>query len=136
MFRKAIVSVALSAVVVAVGAPAAEAFNCVNASRPAPAQPAVPVYDSGQGFVVYVVAGEWWYLSFDSSFADAVWDKVPPGGLPAVEASLFGLPAGASNGNYQAGQGFALLDNAMAPCLANRQTSKGIQQDQSAKCPS
>ena len=84
------------------------------------------------------VLGGWDRLG-GGSFADAVWDKVPPGtavtvlGLSPEEAALVGLPAGAVNGNYQGGQGFGLLDNAQAPCNANRQTQYGIQAD-STRC--
>jgi hypothetical protein len=111
------------------------ALDCSNVSRPAPAEPASPVADfSGQGGpVIYVVQGDWWYISFDGVFADSIWDKVPPGTAASVlhltpaEVAALGLPAGTVNGNYQAGTGIGLLDNAQAPCNANRQTTNGIQ---------
>jgi hypothetical protein len=90
---------------------------------------------------IWVVQGDWWYINFDgTSFTGIVWDKVPPGtaasivGLTPAQASALGLPAGTVNGNYQAGNGFGLLDLAHAPCNANRQTSHGIQAD-STRCP-
>jgi hypothetical protein len=56
--------------------------------------------------------------------------------FPAQAANL-GLPAGAINGNYQAGKSLELLQRAQAPCNANRQTQHGIQSDTqfSTRCP-
>jgi hypothetical protein len=92
--------------------------------------------------VVWVVQGDWWYVSFapNTSFAAGGWDKVPPGtaasdlGLTPDQAAALGFAAGAVNGNYQGGKGFGLLDNAQAPCNADRQTTQGIQAE-SMRCP-
>jgi hypothetical protein len=64
---------------------------------------------------------------------------VPPGtassvlGMTAEQAAALGLPSSATHGNYQAGQGFGLLDKAMASCITMRQTSHGIQAE-SIRC--
>jgi hypothetical protein len=93
------------------------------------------------GPVIWVVQGDWWFISFDGGpFTHGVWDKVPPGtaasvlGLSAAQVAALGLPAGTVNGNYQAGSGFGLLGKAQAPCNANRQTTNGIQAE-SLRCP-
>jgi hypothetical protein len=140
ILRRALVVTALTASLVGLGASNAFALDCVNLSRPAPAQPAQPIVDVPGEITIWVVQGDWWYVTFGGgSFADAAWDKVPPGtavsvlGLSPEDAAAIGLPAGAVNGNYQGGQGFGLLDNAQAPCNANRQTQHGIQGD-STRC--
>jgi hypothetical protein len=141
VIRKAIFAASITAAILGMGASSAYALDCVNASRPAPAQPSVPVADftSEGGPAIWVVQGDWWFISFDGTFAHGVWDKVPPGtaatvlGLTPAEVAALGLPAGTVNGNYQAGNGFGLLDNAQAPCNANRQTTHGIQAD-STRC--
>ena len=140
MFRKAVVALVLGAGVLGLGASSAFALDCSNVSRPAPTQPASPVLDlsSDGGPVIWVVQGDWWFIS-EGAFADGIWDKVPPGtaasvlGLTADQAAFLGLPAGTVNGNYQGGNGFGLLDIAQAPCVAARQTSHGIQAD-STRC--
>ena len=142
MFRKVVVALAVGAGVMGMGASSAFALDCVNVSRPAPTQPSQPVVvvpDGGP--TIWVVQGDWWFVSFapDGAFAAGIWDKVPPGtaasvlGLTAQQAAAIGLPAGAVNGNYRGGNGFGLLDNAQAPCNANRQTTHGIQAD-STRC--
>lgn len=141
MIRKAIVAVALVAGILGMGASSAFALDCRNVSRPAPAEPSQPVADLSPigGPVVYVIQGEWWFVSFDGQFADGYWDFVPPGalvnvvGAPAPLVESLGLPAAAVNGNYQSGSGFGLLDKAQAPCNDNRQTAHGIQAD-STRC--
>ena len=117
------------------GASSAFALDCANVSRPAPAEPAQPLFviQSPEGPVtIYAVQGNWWFRSDDGNFADGYWDFVPPGalvnnGVPVQLVQQTGLPASAVNGNYQAGTGFGLLDNAQAPCNPNRQTTQGIQ---------
>ena len=142
MFRKVVVGLALSAGTLALGTSSAFALDCMNVSRPPPPQPSSPLFDasSSGGPVIWVVQGDWWFIGQDENFADAGWDKVPPGTAASVlhltpeQAAFLGLPAGTLNGNYQGGQGFGLLDNAQAPCVANRQTTNGIQAD-SLRCP-
>jgi hypothetical protein len=141
MIRRAIVMVVLACSLVGFGAVGAGALDCVNVSRPAPAQPSQPDFVAPDGTVIWVVDGDWWFMSPDGIFADGFWDKVPPGtfasvlGMSAADAAALGLPPAVVNGNYQAGQGFGLLDNAQAICNANRQTQHGIQAGFSTKCP-
>jgi len=139
MLRRTIFTLSVTAAVIGLGASSAFALDCVNVSRPAPTQPAAPIL-SDPDITIWVIQGDWWFVSFGGgAFSDAIWDKVPPGtavsvlGLTPEEAAAVGLPAGTVNGNYQAGQGFGLLDNAQAPCNANRQTSHGIQAE-SVRC--
>lgn len=138
MIRKMLFTLSLTAAVLGLSATSAFALDCMNLSRPAPAQPTAPlVVGGGDQPTIWVVQGDWWYISFDG-FAHGFWDKVPPGtgnfiGLTAADAAALGLPAGVLKGNYQAGQGFGLLDNAQAPCNASRQTTHGIQAD-SIRC--
>jgi hypothetical protein len=139
--RKALTVVGITASIVGAGATSAYALDCANVSRPAPTQPSSPVADlSGEGGpTIYVVQGNWWFISFDGTFQDGIWDFVPPGaaasvlGMTADQAASLGLPSSATSGNYQAGTGFGLLDNAMAPCITVRQTSHGIQAE-SIRC--
>jgi len=142
MFRKAAVALTVGAVLT-FGCGTALALDCSNVSRAVPPQPASPVADFSPegGPTIWVVQGDWWYINFaGGSFAGSIWDKVPPGtaasvlGLTPDEAASLGLPAGTVNGNYQAGNGFGLLDIAQAPCNASRQTTNGIQAD-STRCP-
>jgi hypothetical protein len=138
MFRKAVIALAMTGSIIGLSATGASALDCSNLSRPAPAQPASPLVTiPGEG-TVWAVQGDWWFITFapDTLFKDGVWDKVPPGTASSVPqlAALLGLPAGTVNGNYKAGQGFGLLDNAQAPCNANRQTQHGIQAG-SNRCP-
>src|SRR6516165_6623239 len=132
--RNGLVALGVVAASWVMGAAPAFGLDCANVSRPAPAQPASPVaVFPGGAPVVWVVQGDWWFISFDGVFADGIWDKVPPGtaanviGLTPDQAAALGLPAGTVNGNYQAGTGIGLLDKAQAPCNANRQTTNGIQ---------
>jgi hypothetical protein len=141
MIRRAVVIVVFACSLVGLGAVGAGALDCANVSRQAPAQPSQPVFVAPDGTVMWVVQGDWWFISPDGVFAHGFWDKVPPGaaasvlGLSASDAAALGLPPATVNGNYQAGQGFGLLDNAQAICNANRQTQHGIQAEFSAKCP-
>jgi hypothetical protein len=141
MLRKASITLALTASLLGASATSAYALDCRNVSRPAPAQPSAPVIDIPGQATIWVVQGDWWYITFGGGpFANAQWDKVPPGtaasvvGLTPEQAAAIGLPSGTVKGNYQAGNGFGLLDIAQAPCNANRQTQHGIQAD-STRCP-
>jgi hypothetical protein len=139
--RKLLVVAGMAAAVVGTGATSAYALDCANVSRPAPVQPAAPVLAGGTGFpTIWVVQGNWWFISFGSGgFSTGFWDFVPPGtaatviGMTADEAAALGLPTSATAGNYQAGQGFGLLDKAQAPCVTVRQTTHGIQAE-SMRC--
>ncbi len=93
------------------------ALDCFNASRPAPDISGVtPIQVPNAPIWIYKTVGNWAYIYIipEDKFE---WTFLPPGTVPAPGA----------NGNYQAGQGFALLDKAQAPCLSNRQTGHGIQ---------
>lgn len=135
MLRRAVVSTSVVAIFVLGGASSAYALDCSNVSRPAPSQPVLPVVVAPGFGTIWVVQGDWWFISFGDGtlFSTGVWDKVPPGtasnflNLTPAEAAALGLPAGTVNGNYQGGQGFGLLDIAQAPCNVNRQTTNGIQ---------
>jgi len=142
MIRKALTATVLALAALAFTASGAFGLDCVNVSRPAPAQPEQPLHASTgpDDPTIWVVQGDWWFISFDGSFADGAWDKVPPGTGnfvfqpdPAGIAAALGFPAGVVNGNYQGGQGFGLLDIAQAPCNASRQTQHGIQAE-SVRC--
>jgi hypothetical protein len=141
LMHRALAVVGVAAAILGAGVSTASALDCANVSRPAPAQPTQPVADFTQegGPVIYVVQGNWWFISFDGTFGDGVWDFVPPGtassvlGMTAAQAASLGLPSSATQGNYQSGQGFGLLDKAMAPCITMRQTSHGIQAE-SIRC--
>jgi hypothetical protein len=135
--RKAAFGLALTGSIIGVSATSASALHCVNVSRAVPPQPAAPVFNQSGVATIWVVQGDWWYITFGGGpFGNAVWDKVPPGswvnvlGFSPAAAAALGLPAGTVKGNYQAGQGPGeLLQNAQAPCNANRQTQHGIQAD-------
>lgn len=116
------------------------ALECVNASRPAPTQPSAPLMDASalNGPVIWVVQGNWWFVSDGLDFEAGYWDFVPPGtavwlGMDQEAATSLGLSAGSVHGDFQAGEGFGLLDNAQAPCNEERQTSHGIQ-GESMRC--
>jgi hypothetical protein len=95
-------------------APAAQALDCYNASRPAYTGSDYIV--AGPGFHVHL-QGEW---AFIQEFGH--WTFLPPGTVPVGPAQ---------SGNYQNGTGFALLVNAICDSngavLWHRQTSNGIQ---------
>jgi hypothetical protein len=141
--RRALTVVGLVAAIVGAGAGTASALDCANVSRPAPNQPAQPVADLSRqgGPLIYIVQGNWWFISFDGTFSGGFWDFVPPGtassvlGMTAAQAASLGLPSSATHGNYQSGQGFGLLDKAMAPCITMRQTSHGIQAESVRSSP-
>lgn len=137
MFRKAVVALGVTVGVIGLGASSAFALDCSNVSRPAPTL-GTPVFTSGP-FTIWVIQGDWWFIS-GGPFGAGAWDKIPPGtassvlGFSLQQAEAIGLPAGAVNGNYQGGNGFGLLDIAQAPCNTNRQTTNGIQAG-STRCP-
>src|SRR2546423_676002 len=99
MLRRTIVILSLAAAVFGLSATAAFALDCATVSRPAPAA-GPPLLVVPDGPTIWVIQGDWWYISFDGVFADGIWDKIPPGtavsvlGLSADEAAALGLPAG------------------------------------------
>src|SRR5205807_3932066 len=101
-----IFSLGVAGAVMALGASSAFALDCANLSRPAPPQSA-PILVAPGGPTIWVVQGDWWFVSFDGVFANGIWDKVPPGtaatvlGLTADQAASLGFAAGTINGNYQ-----------------------------------
>ena len=116
MFKKSVLAAGLAAAFVLVPT-AAQALDCTNASRPPAACGAVctdgPVF-----------TGNWAWLPSVFPGAPEAWVFVPPG---TVEG--FGLPG--EKGNYQSGDGYALLVNAICDSagsvLVSRQTDHGIQ---------
>lgn len=142
--RKTLFVLGTAAALSCLGSANAFALDCTNVSRPAPVQPASPVADMSSvgGPVVYVVQGNWWFISFGGGFQRGFWDFVPPGtassllGMSSDQAASLGLPSGATAGSYQAGTGFGLLDKAQAPCLTVRQTTHGIQAESIRCAPS
>lgn len=122
MFKKALLAAGLAAGFI-LAPTAAYALDCTNVSRP----PAACGTTCPGG---PIIKGNWGWLPSIFPGAPAVWAFVPPG---TVEG--FGLPG--ENGNFQSGEGYALLVNAMCDSngkvLLNRQTGHGIQLDQG--CP-
>jgi hypothetical protein len=115
MLKKALAAAGLVAAFVFVPT-AASALDCINVSRPPAA--------CGNECDSPVITGNWAWLP--SVFPDApeVWVFVPPGTV-----GDFGLPG--ENGNYQNGEGYALLVNAICDSLGQvsekRQAEHGIQ---------
>jgi hypothetical protein len=116
MLKKALAAAGLVAAFVFIPT-AAQALDCINVSKP----PAACGSDCTDG---PIFNGNWAWLP--SVFPDApeVWVFVPPGTVQG-----FGLPG--ENGNYQNGEGYALLVNAICDSLGQvsekRQTEHGIQ---------
>ncbi|MGX9900337.1 hypothetical protein ACW0JT_11250 [Arthrobacter sp. SA17] len=96
---------------------AANALDCTNVSRP----PAACGSNCTGG---PVLTGNWAWLPSVFPGAQEAWVFVPPGTVP--EEFIPG-----HRGNYQNGEGFALLANAICDSegsvLVNRQTDHGIQ---------
>jgi hypothetical protein len=116
MFRKSLAAAGLAAAFMFVPT-AANALDCYNASRPPAACGAVCTDGP-------ILKGNWAWLPSVFPGAPEAWVFVPPG---TVEG--FGLPG--ENGNYQDGEGYALLVNAICDSqgsvLVSRQTEHGIQ---------
>ena len=99
---------------------AANALDCVNVSRPPAA--------CGSNCPAPVISGNWaWLPSIFGPGAPEVWAFVPPGSLKVIDPTA---PLG-QKGNFQGGEGFALLVNAICDSngavLENRQREHGIQ---------
>ncbi|MEE2568232.1 hypothetical protein V1638_02305 [Pseudarthrobacter sp. J64] len=114
MFRKSLAAAGLTAAFLFVPV-AANALDCTNASRPAYSGTEwvfVPDIGSNVHF-----NGNWGYVE-----AWGAWVFLPPGTVP-------GMPG--SGGNFQSGEGFALLANALCDSqgavLDKRQGDRGIQ---------
>jgi hypothetical protein len=116
MLKKALAAAALVAAFILTPA-AAQALDCINVSKP-PAKCGAVCTDGP------ILQGNWGWLPSIFPGAPQVWAFVPPGTVQG-----FGLPG--ENGNYQSGEGFALLVNAICDSqgsvLVNRQTEHGIQ---------
>ncbi|HSP75213.1 MAG TPA: hypothetical protein VLO31_03235 [Cryobacterium sp.] len=114
MLKKSLIAAALAAAFVLVPT-AAQALDCTNLSRP----PADCGSDCTAG---PVIKGNWAWLPSVFPGAPQNWVFVPPGTIP-------GLPG--EKGNFQSGDGYALLVNAICDSegsvLASRQTTQGIQ---------
>lgn len=115
MYRKSILTVVLAGAFALVPS-AALALDCVNVSRPPAA--------CGTNCNGPVTHGNWVWLPSLFPGAPEAWGFAPPGTIP-------GNPG--ENGNFQNGQGSALLVNAFCDSngavLDNRQTDHGIQLD-------
>ncbi|MHA6695304.1 hypothetical protein [Homoserinimonas sp. A520] len=114
MFKKSLITVGIAAGLV-LAPTAAYALDCVNVSRP----PAACGSDCTDG---PVFKGNWAWLPSVFPGAPEGWVFVPPGTVPDLPGA---------NGNYQSGEGYALLVNAICDSqgsvLVNRQTEHGIQ---------
>lgn len=116
MLKKALAAAGLAVAFVFIPT-AAQALDCINVSKP-PAEcgsvcTAGPIFN-----------GNWAWLPSVFPGAPEVWVFVPPGTVQG-----FGLPG--EKGNYQNGEGYALLVNAICDSLGQvsekRQTEHGIQ---------
>ncbi|MFJ5954887.1 hypothetical protein ACIQC5_02895 [Paenarthrobacter sp. NPDC092416] len=114
MFKKSLAATALAAALMFIPA-TANALDCNNVSRPAYTGTEwvfIPDISSNVHF-----SGNWGYVE-----AWGAWVFIPPGTVPDV-------PGG--GGNFENGQGFALLVNALCDShgavLENRQDDQGIQ---------
>ncbi|WP_332760752.1 hypothetical protein [Pseudarthrobacter sp.] len=119
MFKKSLAAAGLAAAFVFVPT-AANALDCVNVSRP----PAACGADCTEG---PVINGNWAWLPSVFPGAAEVWAFVPPGSLRELDPTA---PIG-QKGNFQNGEGYALLVNAICDShgsvLMHRQTDHGIQ---------
>ncbi|MCP8998569.1 hypothetical protein NFC73_02295 [Pseudarthrobacter sp. RMG13] len=119
MFKKSLAAAGLAAAFVFVPT-AANALDCTNVSRP----PAACGADCTAG---PVIKGNWAWLPSVFPGAAEVWAFVPPGSLKVLDPTA---PIG-QKGNFQNGEGFALLVNAICESngsvLVHRQTEHGIQ---------
>ena len=116
MLRKALAAAALAAAFVIIPT-AAQALDCTNASRP-------PAACGSACTTGPIIKGNWAWLPSVFPGAPEVWVFVPP-----CTVQDFGLPG--EKGNYQDGEGYALLVNAICESqgsvLVSRQTEHGIQ---------
>ena len=116
MFKKSLLTVGIAAGLVLVPT-AAFALDCTNVSRP----PAACGSNCTDG---PIIKGNWGWLPSVFPGAPEAWVFVPPGTVTGE-----GIPG--ENGNYQNGEGYALLVNAICDSqgsvLVSRQTEHGIQ---------
>ncbi|GAB3282832.1 hypothetical protein GCM10027449_25250 [Sinomonas notoginsengisoli] len=117
MFRKTLAALGVAAALTLVPT-TAHALDCTNLSKPPYA--GSEYIEAAPGLLVHL-QGNWAFLKAPWA-PDGYWTFVPPGTIP--------LAPGA-NGNYQNGEGFALLFNAhcdsKGQVLAKRQTTNGVQ---------
>ncbi|MDR7157648.1 hypothetical protein J2X42_000331 [Arthrobacter sp. BE255] len=117
MFRKSLAAAGLAAAFMFVPAAAAQALHCENVSRPPAACGAVCTDGP-------ILVGNWAWLPSVFPGAPEAWVFVPPGTVQG-----FGLPG--EDGNFQSGDGVALLVNAICDSegkvLVHRQVEHGIQ---------
>jgi hypothetical protein len=116
MLRKSLAAAGLAAAFMFIPT-AANALHCVNVSRPPAACGAVCTDGP-------ILVGNWAWLPSVFPGSAEVWAFVPPGTVQG-----FGLPG--EGGNFQSGDGVALLINAICDSegqvLVHRQTDHGIQ---------
>ncbi|HEY9355540.1 MAG TPA: hypothetical protein VIQ52_04455 [Arthrobacter sp.] len=119
MFRKTFTAAGLAAAFMFVPV-AAHALDCTNVSRPPAACGAVCTDGP-------ILNGNWAWLPSVFPGAPEAWVFVPPGSLKNIDPTA---PIG-QKGNYQNGEGYALLVNAICDSqgsvLVSRQTDHGIQ---------
>ena len=101
---------AVAASIILGSAPWAAALDCTNNSKPVPLTAPTPVMTLDEGpdgmVTIWLQTGNWVLISFAApggtpSYDDVFWTFIPPGTIPIAPGA---------NGHYQAGQGFALLD--------------------------
>lgn len=118
MFRKTLAALGVAAALTLIPT-TAHALDCTNASRPA--YTGTDYIEVEPGFFVHV-QGNWAFIGSPDAPGQGAWVFVPPGTVPMTPGQ---------NGNFQNGEGFALLFNAICDSkgkvLDNRQTSHGIQ---------
>jgi hypothetical protein len=114
MLKKALAAAGLVAAFVLVPT-AASALDCINVSKPPAACGAVCT----DGPIIH---GNWAWLPSVFPGAPEAWAFVPPGTVPGLAGE---------KGNFQNGDGYALLVNAICDSQGsvqvNRQTEHGIQ---------
>lgn len=119
MFRKSLAAAGLAAAFMFIPA-TANALDCTNVSRPP--EPCGAVCPGGP-----IIKGNWAWLPSVFPGAPEAWAFVPPGSLKVLEPTA----QIGQKGNFQNGEGYALLVNAICDSngsvLVNRQTDHGIQ---------
>ena len=110
--------------------PAPTARRPSSSIRSVPATPPAHVvsFDNGDGtsFTIWLAQGNWYWFTINDNTTGVeefqAWGFVPPGSLGS---DPFATVFAGYHGNYQAGQGFALLDK--SACPPARQTTHGLQ---------
>ncbi|WP_159617783.1 hypothetical protein [Arthrobacter zhaoguopingii] len=116
MLKKSLAAAGLAAAFVFIPT-AANALDCVNVSRP-------PAACGSNCTTGPVIKGNWVWLPSVFPGGPQSWVLVPPG-------TIQGIGVAGESGNFQSGEGYALLVNAICDSqgsvLVHRQTEHGIQ---------